>query len=120
MGRQAVAHRIGRGLGAIGTAGLGEDVADMGRHGVEADREHRGDVGVAAADRDEPQHFGLARGQIVVRRCGPRRSAQFVEAGGSALFQCAHADLARAFEAGLKQLQRARSPASPRVNSIVA
>jgi len=58
--RQAVPHGVGRRLGAVGAASLGEDVADVRRHGIEADRQHHRDVGVAAADGDQSQYLDLA------------------------------------------------------------
>src|ERR1700730_4913634 len=74
--RQTLPHGVGRSLGAVGAAGLGEDIADVRRRRIEADRQHGRDVGVATADGDQAQHLGLARGQVV-GRAGP---GQFIEA----------------------------------------
>jgi len=65
MLRQAVAQGIGRCFGAVGTAGLGEDVAHMAGDGTEADAQGVGDVPVALACGDEPQHLELARREPV-------------------------------------------------------
>src|SRR6266851_6666720 len=54
-GRHTLPHGVGRGLGAVSAAGLGENVADMRRHGVEADRQHRRDVGITTPDGDQTQ-----------------------------------------------------------------
>ena len=56
------AHGIGGGLGAVGTAGLGQDIAHMRCHGVQADLQHQGDIGVAAADGQKPQDLQFPRG----------------------------------------------------------
>src|ERR1700729_1188029 len=58
--RQAVPHGVGRRLGAVGATSLGEDVADVRRHGIEADRQYYRDVGVAATDSDQAQYLELA------------------------------------------------------------
>ena len=70
-------HGVGRRLGAVGAAGLGEDVADMRRHGIEADRQHHRDVGVAAADGDagpapRPRVMSVRR-LAADAGCGPGR-----------------------------------------------
>src|SRR6266478_3412961 len=82
--RETAPHRVGRSLGAVDATGLGENVADMRGYGVEADRQHRRDVGVAAADRDQAQDLGLARGQVV----GCAGAGQLAEAASGALLQC--------------------------------
>jgi len=90
-----VANGVSGGLGAVGAAGLGEDVPDMRGNCTEADRQHGRDVSIAAADRDQAKHLGLARGQVV----GRARARQFIETLGDAFLKRAHADLARTLEA---------------------
>src|SRR5512133_863874 len=50
---------------AGGDAELGEDVLDVPGDGVLADHEHRGDLAVARAGRDQAEHLELARRQPV-------------------------------------------------------
>ena len=82
MGCHPLPHSVGGGLGAVGAAGLGENIADMRRYRVEADRQRQRDVGVAAAYGNQAQYLGLARGQVV----GRTRAGQFFETAGGALY----------------------------------
>jgi hypothetical protein len=60
-----MAQGIGRCFGAVGTGGLGEDVAYMAGDGTEADTEDVGDVPIALAGGKEAEHFNLALTEIV-------------------------------------------------------
>lgn len=64
--RQTVPHCVACRLSPVGASGLGENVADMRRHCIEADRQHQSDVGIAATDCEQPQHLDLAQRQIIV------------------------------------------------------
>jgi hypothetical protein len=54
-----VAQGIGRCFGAVGTGGLGEDVAYIAGDGTEADTEDVGDVPIALAGGKEAEHLNL-------------------------------------------------------------
>ena len=55
-----MARRVSSCLGAVGGAGLREDVAYMPNDGVEADYEPIRNLLVALAGCDEPEHLDLA------------------------------------------------------------
>jgi hypothetical protein len=52
----------GGGFAAAGHAELGEDIGHVHAGGLGRDEELGGDLAVASAGRDEPQHLELARG----------------------------------------------------------
>ena len=117
VGRQAVAHGVGGGLGAVGAAGFGENVADVRCYGVEADRQHGGDVGVAAADRDEAQYLGFAGSQVVGGAGSDNSSRRSATRFSSARMPISRALSRLAFS---RSMVRSRSPGSPRASSIAA
>src|SRR5580700_10878742 len=67
-GRVGVAVGVGvaSGLGAVTRACRGEDAVDVGLDRRLADEQGAGDLPVGLAGRDEAQHLGLARRQLVV------------------------------------------------------
>ena len=87
-----MAQGVCRRLCAIGTADLGENIAYMRGHGVEADTEGAGNVTVALAGSGEPQYLDFTRAQGGWRgpRCRVRRSRVFLLVG-QARFEGTHA-----------------------------
>ena len=62
-----------RGLRPVPDLELGQHVGDVVLHGLQAQAELAGDLGVAEAPRDQGEHLGLARGE---RRTGGRSLQQ--------------------------------------------
>ena len=60
MSGDAVVFGVGGGLGAVGDAGLGVDVAHVANHSIEADHELVRDLLIALAGGEKAQHFELA------------------------------------------------------------
>jgi hypothetical protein len=63
-------------LHPVAQAELGQDPGHVGLHRRLTERERAGDLGVAHAAGDQPQHLELARrqyGQVAVRRAGRPR-----------------------------------------------
>ena len=65
--RDAVVPGVTCRLGAVGDAGLVEDVADVSAHGVQADNQLIGDLLVGAPGGKETEYLSFAVGQTLVR-----------------------------------------------------
>src|SRR5262249_10905016 len=91
MLRQTVVPGIGRCFSAIGTAGLGENVAHMAGDGTEADAQGVSDISVALACGKQAEHLYLALTEIVKGvKSGGHWSWPLLKAGDQALFKGRH------------------------------
>ena len=71
---KGVPVRVGRGLGAVGTPGLGQDAADVACRGVLADEQARSDLAIGEPAGDETEDLRFPRRQLVGEGRGNGRS----------------------------------------------
>ena len=62
---EALAAGVGRGLGAVGGAGLVEEISHVGAHRRRADEQFLGDLPVCLSGGHQAEHLHLTLGQTV-------------------------------------------------------
>jgi hypothetical protein len=73
LGKEPEAAGVGHGLGAVGRAELGEDLAGVLLDRLQGDHQLLGDVAVAPAGGQQPQYLQLPGGEGFDQRCDGRR-----------------------------------------------
>jgi endonuclease/exonuclease/phosphatase family metal-dependent hydrolase len=84
---ELVVAGVADGSGAVGGPGLGEDPVDVGFHGVGAEVQLSGDVGVGLAPGDHGQDLGFPLGQPVGQLAGELAHRRPAPPGGRGLEQ---------------------------------